>query len=306
MTLRQLELLRALIRHQTTVAAAKELGLTQPAVSNALRTMEQQLGFALFHRLNNRLFPTDEAHVLHEDGEAIFALHARLQSRVQEMQRGTGGRLSIVATPPLAYSVVPTALRRFLKARPGTRVFLDVRRYEGVTEAVLTRMADIGFALGYSNQPGLGQRVIHTGEMVCALPPGHPLAGAGSLSPRDLGGIPMVGLERGTRLGEAVRVSFAHEQVEYVPTVEVRYCNTACVLAAAGVGIAVVDPFSPSQGVGSLELRRFTPSTPVTAHAIWSEAQPLSRIGEVFLRFVVEEAETRSRLVAPFGETFRG
>lgn len=297
MTLRQLELLRALIRHRTTVAAAKDLGLTQPAVSNALRTMEQQLGFALFHRLNNRLFPTDEARTLHEDGEAIFALHARLQGRVQEMQRGTGGRLSIVATPPLAYSLIPTALRRFLAVRPGTRVFLDVRRYEGVTEAVLTRMADLGFALGFSNQPGIGQQVIHTGEMVCALPPSHPLAGLGPLSPRDLAGTPMIGLERGTRLGEAVRASFERDQVPYVPAVEVRYCNTACVLAAAGVGVAVVDPFSPSQGVGNLELRRFDPSTPVTAHAIWSEAQPLSRIGEVFLRLVVEEAETRSRSI---------
>ena len=208
MTLRQLELLRALIRHRTTVAAAKDLGLTQPAVSNALRTMEQQMGFALFHRLNNRLFPTDEARALHEDGEAIFALHARLQGRVQEIQRGTGGRLSIVATPPLAYSLIPTALRRFLAVRPGTRVFLDVRRYEGVTEAVLTRVADLGFALGFVNQPGIGQRVIHTGEMVCALPPAHPLAEKGPLSPRDLAGTSMIGLERGTRLGEAVRASF--------------------------------------------------------------------------------------------------
>jgi len=48
MTLRQLEILRALIRHRTTVAAAQDLGLSQPAISNALKTMEAQAGFALF------------------------------------------------------------------------------------------------------------------------------------------------------------------------------------------------------------------------------------------------------------------
>jgi DNA-binding transcriptional LysR family regulator len=48
MTLRQLETLRALIRHRTTVAAAKDLALSQPAVSNALKTMEAQAGVALF------------------------------------------------------------------------------------------------------------------------------------------------------------------------------------------------------------------------------------------------------------------
>lgn len=293
MTLRQLELLRALIRHRTTVAAAQDLGLTQPAVSNALRAVEQQLGFALFHRVNNRLFPTDEALSLHADGEAIFALHARLQGRVQELQRGTSGRLSIVATPPLAYSLIPTALRRFLAARPDTRVFLDVRRYEGVTEAVLTRVADLGFALGFARQPGIGHQVIHQGEMVCALPPGHRLAGLVTIAPQDLIGTPMIGLERGTRLGDAVRARFEQAQVAYAPAVEVRYCNTACVLAAAGVGAAVVDPFSPHQAVGKLEVRRFAPATQAVATALWSEAQPLSRIGEAFMRFIVEEAQTR-------------
>lgn len=113
------------------------------------------------------------------------------------------------------------------------------------------------------------------------------------ITPRDLAGTPMIGLERGTRLGEAVRARFEQEQVAYTPTVEVRYCNTACVLAAAGVGVAVVDPFSPNQAVGTLDVRRFAPATPAVAHALWSEAQPLSRIGEAFLRLVVEEARTR-------------
>ena len=73
MNLRQLEILRAVIRHRTTVAAADELALSQPAVSNALKTMEAQAGFALFERVNNRLFPTAEAMALYKESEAIFA-----------------------------------------------------------------------------------------------------------------------------------------------------------------------------------------------------------------------------------------
>ena len=53
MNLRQLEILRAVIRHRTTVAAADELALSQPAISNALKAMEAQAGFALFERVNN-------------------------------------------------------------------------------------------------------------------------------------------------------------------------------------------------------------------------------------------------------------
>lgn len=107
MTLRQLQILRALVRHRTTVAAAEELALSQPAISNALKVMEAQAGFALFHRINNRLFPTAEVLSLHEEGEAIFALHAKLEGRMRDLRESRSGHLAIMNTPPLAYSVIP-------------------------------------------------------------------------------------------------------------------------------------------------------------------------------------------------------
>jgi DNA-binding transcriptional LysR family regulator len=288
-----MEILRALIRHRTTVAAAEELALSQPAVSNALKVMEAQAGFILFHRVNNRLFPSAEALALHEEGETIFALHAKLESRVRDLRESRSGRLAIMGTPPLAYSVIPPALKRFLLDRPRTRVFFDVRRYEGVIDGVLSRVAELGFALGLSHEPGIAHEVVHAGEMVCVLPPHHDLAARAVISAADLAGLPLIGLERGTRLGEAVRASFEEAGVPYVPTVEVRYCNTACVLAAAGVGVSVVDPFSPRQTGGhetgghetgghEVTVRRFVPRTPAVAYMLWSEAQPLSRIAQTF------------------------
>jgi len=283
MTLRQLEILRALIRHRTTVAAAADLALSQPAVSNALKIMEAQAGFVLFHRVNNRLFPSAEALALHEESEAIFTLHAKLESRVRDLRETRAGHLAIIGTPPLAYSVIPPALKRFLLGRPKTRVFFDVRRYEGVIDGVLNRVAELGFALGLSHEPGLAHEVVHSGEMVCVVPPNHALAARPVVSAGDLARLPLIGLERGTRLGEAVRASFEAAGVPYVPTVEVRYCNTACVLAAAGVGVSVVDPFSPRQvGAQELVVRPFAPTTPAVAYMLWSEAQPLSRIARVF------------------------
>ena len=297
MTLRQLEILRALIRHRTTVAAAEELALSQPAISNALKIMESQAGFALFHRINNRLFPTVEALSLHKESEALFALHAKLENRVRDLRESRSGRLAIMSTPPLAYSVIPPALKRFLGHRPQTRVFLDVRRYEGVIDGVLSHVAELGFALGFSHQPGIAHEVVHRGEMVCVVASDHALAQQASIAAADLAGLPMIGLERGTRLGEAVRSSFEQAGVPYAPAVEVRYCNTACVLAAAGVGVSVVDPFSPLQG-GShpLVVRPFVPRTPAVAHLLWSESQPLSRLAHAFLAEFRGQAANQARL----------
>src|SRR5246127_5319695 len=137
MNLRQLEILRAVVQHRTTVAAADELALSQPAISNALKAMEAQEGFALFERVNNRLFPTTEAMELYRESEAIFALHAKLENRVRDLRECRAGQLSIVATPPLAYSIIPPAMSEFLRLRPQTRMFFDVRRYEGIIDGLL-------------------------------------------------------------------------------------------------------------------------------------------------------------------------
>src|SRR5205807_8927756 len=98
--------------------------------------------------------------------------------------------------------------------------------------------------------------------MVCVLPPNHKLAERPVISASDLVGLPFIGLERGTRLGEAVRECIVQAGAPFQPTVEVRNCNTACVLAAAGVCAAVIDPFSPRlSGSQDLIVRPFTPKT---------------------------------------------
>jgi DNA-binding transcriptional LysR family regulator len=178
-------------------------------------------------------------------------------------------------------------MSEFLQQRPQTRMFFDVRRYEGIIDGLLSRVAQLGFALGFSPHPGIAQEVVHTGEMVCVLPPNHVLADRPVISAADLVDLPFIGLERGTRLGEAVRDSFAKVGAPFQPTVEVRYCNTACVLAAAGVGAAVVDPFSPRQGGSNgLVVKPFTPKTPALAYILWLEAEPLSRLAKAFLNEV--------------------
>src|SRR5437762_12672886 len=139
MNLRQLEILRAVIRHRTTVAAADELALSQPAISNALKAMEAQAGFALFERVNNRLFPTSEAMALYKESEAIFALHAKLENRVRDLRENRSGHLALVATPPLAYSIIPTALSGLLRLRPHTRGYFALRPYESIIDCVLGR-----------------------------------------------------------------------------------------------------------------------------------------------------------------------
>jgi len=284
MNLRQLEVLRAVIHCETTVGAGRELGLSQPAVSNAIKHMESQLGFPLFDRVNNRLFPTAEARVLYRDSEPIFMVHAALEAKVQDLKENRTGQIRLIATPPLGYSVIPVVLRRFLKRRPRVKVFFDVRRFEHVVESVENGVAELGFVMGLGDYPALESESVFDGRMVCVMPRDHPLSKKAAILPSDLAGRPFIALEHGSRLGTIERQAFAQAGTPFEFAVEVRYCHTACVLAESGVGAAIVDPLSPyCGGHTDLEVRRFEPETPISASVVRSRRRPLSRPAEAFL-----------------------
>jgi DNA-binding transcriptional LysR family regulator len=282
LTLRQLEILRATIRCQTTMAAARELGMSQPAVSSAIRHMEGQLGFPLFERVNNRLFPTEAARVLHEDAEPLFAIHAALELKLQDLREDKVTRLRILSTPPLGHAAIPAALEGFLRRHPRLRIFFDVRDLDEVVRSVEAGTTDLGFGLGLAHHQSLQVQPLFTGRMVCVTRRDHPLARLPAVTPRDLAEHPFIALEAGTRMGIAVRDAFLAARQPFGFRAEVRYCDTACVLAAAGLGAAVVDPFSPTRDQG-LAVRPFVPAIPSVAYAFWSARRPISQTARRFL-----------------------
>ena len=288
MNFRQFEIFCAVIRCKTTIAAANDLGMSQPAVSNAIKSMEAKAGFRLFERVNGRIFPTPEAKLLYGDAQALFRVRDSLAAKVQAMRDIDAGHLRLLASPPLGYGPIPTALRALLAKRPKVRVSCDVRRIEYVIESVDMRVVDLGLVLGYDEQPGLQSRVLFNGKMVCVFRSDHPLAAKEVIHAADLEGLPFIALERAGRigsLGKLVRQAFDEAGRRFDFSVEVRNCHTACILAETGLGASVVDPFSATfGGWRNLMTRPFLPSIEVTAHAVWPADRPLARLAEASLR----------------------
>lgn len=285
MTLRQLEVFRAVMRYQTTMAAAGVLGMSQPAVSNMIRQIEARLGFPLFERVNNRLFPTDAANLIYEESEPLFAMHAALEARVQDLREDKFSRLRILSTPPLGHGVIPTALEVFSRRNPRVRTAFDVCQLDEVIRGVENGKADLGFGLSLGSQPSLEVEALYEGRMVCVCRPDHPLAGKAVVTPADLRDYPFVALDAGTRMGAAVRAAFLEAREPFHARVEVRYCNTACVLVEARLGVSIVDPFSASfTGRRTLSVIPFEPVIPSVAWAFWSNRKPLPDMARRFIR----------------------
>ncbi|MGH1451841.1 MAG: LysR family transcriptional regulator [Paracoccaceae bacterium] len=283
LSLRLLEVFGTLMQCQTTVAAAEELGISQPSVSLAIKQLEKQLGFDLFEREKKRMVPTSEARSLFQEIAPLFEQLRSVESRARDLRGGTVGKLRIMATPPLGHSVVPGALSRFLENRDGVSVQYDVRRMENVIDAVAIGAADIGLCLGLDTHPGVSVRIVSQDRMVALMRPDHPLAQLAVIHPGDIEEHGFIGLDRASKLGLLVQNAFDLAQAPYTPQVEVRYCHTAAVLAQSANKVAIVDrytaDFMPNM---DLVTRPFDPAISVSACVIARPNRPLHRLAAAF------------------------
>lgn len=290
MKLRQLEAFYAVVRNGTTAAAAHELGVSQPNVSNLVRHMEDQIGIELFARRGGRLIPTVEAERIYQDLEPVFSLLKGVEQRISDLRELNAGSLRVVATPSMASSIVGHALKRFLERWPNIRVTLDIRRMENLIDKIQTRQAEVGVALSFEEHPSMHTEPIHEGRFVAVLPKGHPLAAEAVVTPPLLNGHAIISMERGTPLGLKVAQAFKASEVDYKCSVETRYGYTACCMAGIGIGVALVDEFiARATEFAHLEKRPFEPVVPVVAYLVHSRETPLSRIAQNFSEILQEE-----------------
>jgi DNA-binding transcriptional LysR family regulator len=283
LNLRQIEIFRAVMTHQTTVGAARELHISQPAISNSIRHLEDLLGFPLFDRTGNRLIARDEAKRLYQESEALFLLSRALNRTVEDLKADQRGHVRISATPQLGHTVLPTVLHRFLSDRPRVKVFLDIVQSYTVMEHVEASAADFGLAVGLEKELEHTFKMIPLGDisMVCLVPRNHPLAERSSVRPSDLTTHTFIGLDINSRLGPYVRSAFRNDATPYSADIEVRFSETAARLVKAGVGITVVDGYtaqSMADGSAHTRIVPFEPNTSLSAWAIHLRSRPLSRI----------------------------
>lgn len=287
MNLRLLKIFRAVMVSQTTAGAARTLHISQPAVSNAIRQLEKELDFELFDRIGNRLAAREEAKVLMEESDAMVLYSRKLDDIAQDLKENRVGRLRISATPQLGHTVVPGAIHRFLKQRPNVKVVCDVIDSHKVIESVEASATDLGMAIALEPElcNSLKMVLITDISMVCILPAAHVLASKSTISPKELHNVPLIALDSMARLSPMVRSAFSAAGIPYRVSVEVRYSETACLMARAGAGVAVVDWFSASNFLRDPTVRivPFRPKIMAHVWAIFASARAPSRLAYALL-----------------------
>ena len=243
----------------TTSAAAELLGIGQPVVSRHIAALERRLGLQLFERLPRGLSLTAAGRHLLPEAELTMDGMTRLQRVAEELRLMQRGHLSIVASAPIARGLLPLSIRSFRDVHGDVTLLLDTVPRRELARRLDGQQFDLGFVALPCEYPGEATTPIRGFKGMCVLPPDHPMAHEKELHLRDVLREPLICLPQGTVWRTRLDAAFDELGAELAPAVEAQSEITE--LVRAGVGIAVVDPFTAQTAQDSgLIARPFRPA----------------------------------------------
>lgn len=291
MNVRQLRCFQTVMALGTATEAAAALGISQPAVSLAIGSLERELGFVLFERVKGRLKPTREAQFLLDDAKSAIGALERTSQTARAIRSRTQGNLVVASYPGIALEFLPRVLTRFLKTRPGVRVELLSRSSHVIHELIPAQSFDVAIADLPVNRQDVQTRAMSL-ECVCVLPRRHALARKRLIEPRDLDGVPFFSLFKEHLIYYRVASAFAAANAHWNVVAECRFFASCCAFVAQGWGAGIVDPITAGDFAHrGVVARPFRPAIVYDIGLLLPARRPQSRLTRDFIAEVEREMQ---------------
>lgn len=287
MNLRHMEVFRAVMATGGVSGAAQLLHVSQPAVSKLLAQAQRHTGFALFQRVRGRLVPTPEARQLHEEIEALWRGVERLRGVERALADPGSGSLRLAVTASVSATLVPRAVALLYQRHPYARLSVETLVPAIMTDTLLAQSSHLGVALLPNEHPNLVFERSYQCGLACVMPDGHPLAALPRVRASDLRGHRVITSPVTSAYGRALHSAYGVHADSLRLELEARSSWSACMFAAAGAGVAVVDTAVVAAALpAGLQVRPFAQSAARRArlplHIVRNRYRPLSGLERAF------------------------
>src|SRR5256712_1945705 len=233
--LARLETLAAVARHGSFSRAARELHLSQPAVSMQVRQLELALGLPLLERVGKRAFPTKAGELLlAHAGRALRELETGLEV-VQQLRGIVAGRIRLGTSASFSISLLPPALRRSRSRYPRTELTVVTGTAPEIARAVAGCLLDIGIVSLPVRERELAVSPFYRDEIVAIAPPDRRWRRGQRVTARELVSEPLILFEQGATLRRGIDEWF--HRAGAIPALPMELGNTEAIkkLVEAGV-----------------------------------------------------------------------
>ena len=182
----QLETFLAIVQTGSFSGAAKVIHRTQPAVSHAVRKLEEEIGEPLFDRSSRDGTLTDAGRVLHEYAHKMLNLRREARASLEELRQFQRGTLVIAANEFTSLYLLQV-LEEFRRFCPMIKIAVQRSLASAIPDQVLDHTVELGIVSFHPENPLLKSIVVFRDELTFVVPPQHPLAKSREVSIRELG-----------------------------------------------------------------------------------------------------------------------
>ncbi len=294
MDTRQLAAFCAVVERKSFSQAAERLGVTQPAVSLQVRSLEKRLGRKLLDRSGRRVEPTEAGLALYRGAQRMLVLEGQL---IEELDAGEDGEvrgtLEVGASTGPGSTVVPVLLCEFQRENPGVAVSLSISDTQSVVDRVAERELELGVVGAARRHRGVVFEPFFQDEVVLAVPPGHRFAGR-AVSLEELREEPLIVMQEGAGVRQVIEDELRRAGTrlrDLEPRLELGLQESVKSAVAAGHGVTFISrtAIEADLAAGTLDTARvkgLEPSREISL--VRSAGRSPTRAAEAFLEFARE------------------
>lgn len=261
-SLERLRALREVARLGGFSAAARTLGLTQPAVSNHVRLLEQQLGTRLLERIGKTARPTPEGETLIAASSRAFAEIDRAIDEIARAKAAISGPLVLATGATAVTHLLPPVMADLRLRHPG----IDLRIITGNTADLIPGLLDGSTDLGLLTAPvrhrHLRTRFFFRDRLVCITPPGQAPA-TRTIRPRDLEGRQLFLYDRGGTIRRAADAWLGTADRKHIRVSDIASAEAMTAFVAAGLGWAIVSEVAAREAAAAGRIDLFGLAPPL-------------------------------------------
>ena len=239
MDLFDLETFVAVVRERGFSRAAARLHRTQPAVSQAIRRLEDSIGEALLDRGSREGQLTDAGGVLYDYAEKLLNLRSEARQAVRDLREAQQGRLALGANEFTSQYLL-RVLHEFRRVCPGIKITVQRSLASSIPNQILSHAVEMGVVSYAPLDPQLRAIAVYRDELAFVVYPTHPLARAESVSLRQLGAETFVAHNVASPFRAKVVQAFARHKTPLNMDVELPTIEAIKRFVSLGNGVALV------------------------------------------------------------------
>jgi DNA-binding transcriptional LysR family regulator len=240
LNLNHLRIFCCVAKHKSFTKAARILSISQPAVTNQVKALQESLNLRLFRKKRGEVALTEEGSILYEHSQRLFELEREIEDVVDDLKELKIGSISLGTPRSYARQLLPFLIAHFHESYPGITIRIDEGGALDVINRLLDHRNEIGIVAKVEETPGIVFRPLCRESLIVVVPPGHRLARNKTIRIEDLADEPMIMREMGSGTRKLVRGLFAARNFKPTCSIEASSTELIKTMIARGKGISIM------------------------------------------------------------------